>query len=234
MDPAQSVAYILHSGGIDSTTAVARARRFHADVRCVSIDYGQRHSREIAAAREIADHYGLPHEVVRVEMPRTMLTDPSIAVPDVSYSEITGVSPTYVPYRNGVFLSMITSLAAGRHLDPTRRDHPDFDRDVTIYAGMHAEDAAGGAYPDCFVEFTGAQAAAIYVGTYRKIRLITPFISMMKHEIIRLGAELGAPYSLSWSCYRGGDLHCGTCATCRARREAFVLAGVPDPTRYAS
>ena len=232
--PNDSVAYILLSGGIDSTTAVARAAQYHQDVRCVSIDYGQRHSRELRAAQAVAAHYEFPHEVLRIPMPRTMLTDPSIMVPDISYAEIKGVSPTYVPFRNGLMLSMVTSLAAGRHLDPTQEGKPDFDRDVVIYAGMHAEDAAGGAYPDCFVEFTGAMACAIFIGTYQRVRLITPFISMMKHEIIKMGAELSAPYELSFSCYKGGEIHCGTCATCLSRKNAFIEAGVADPTMYAA
>lgn len=232
MDP---IYYVLLSGGIDSTTALARANDLTnsaSDVHAVSIDYGQRHKRELRAAKEIADSYNITHEIIQISMPRTMLTDPSIEVPKVSYADIIGVSPTYVPFRNGLMLSTLTSFVAGRHLDPTRKGQADFDRDVVIFWGAHADDAAGDAYPDCTVEFIGAMACAVNIGTYRKVRVIAPFASMSKHEIVRMGIALDAPYDLSYSCYVGGDLHCGQCATCRARKEAFDLAEAQDPTIY--
>jgi 7-cyano-7-deazaguanine synthase len=226
--------YVLLSGGVDSTTALARAIDLNGaeDVRAVSIDYGQRHKKELESAAKIAEHYAIPHEIMPISLPRTMLTDPSIPVPHISYSEIVGVSPTYVPFRNGTMLSMLTSLIAGRHLDPTKKDDPDFNRDILIFWGAHADDAAGGAYPDCTLEFIGAMSCAIDIGTYHKVRVVAPFGAMYKDEIIRQGYKLGAPYDLTYSCYAGGDLHCGECATCRARKEAFRLAGVPDPTIY--
>lgn len=224
------IAYVLLSGGIDSTAAMARAIYRHGVVRAVSVDYGQRHRREIQSAAAVAHYYDAPHEVLRLPMPRTMLTDPSVEVPKVSYSEIVGVSPTYVPFRNGYMLAALTSLVAGRHLDPLAEDQ----RDVVLLAGMHAEDAAGGAYPDCTKDFTDATGQAIAIGTYGRIRLEVPFIEKLKADIIREGHGLGAPFHLTFSCYEGGEVHCGTCATCRARREAFQIAGVPDPTEYAA
>jgi 7-cyano-7-deazaguanine synthase len=102
-----------------------------------------------------------------------------------------------------------------------------------VYAGFHAEDARDWAYPDCTPEFAGGMANAIYVGTYGGIRLHVPLQSMTKKQIIRRGQELRVPWDLTWSCYKGGDVHCGTCPTCRSRREGFLAAGVPDPTKYA-
>lgn len=245
------IGYVLLSGGIDSTTALSRA--VDVDeldiVRAVSIDYGQRHRREIAAAADIARVYGAEHVVINMHfVERTMLTDASIPVPDISYDQISGVSPTFVPFRNGMMLSRLAAHIAERHLDPTRKYNaldlregidnprldPDYQRDALIYWGAHAEDAAGGAYPDCSQEFAGAMANAIYVGTYNKVRVVTPFISLMKHEIIEMGSRHGAPYQLTWSCYKGGELHCGTCATCLARKAAFERAGIVDPTTYAA
>ena len=229
-----AIAYVLLSGGVDSATAVTRALVNHDTVRCVSVNYRQRHLRELNSAQQIAGHYGCRHEIIPILFPRTMLTDDSIDVPNVSYDEIDGVSPTYVPFRNGLMLSTLVSKIAGELLDPSREGYEDFNKDVVIYWGAHAEDAASWAYPDCTPEFIGAMANAIYVGTYHKIRLVTPFAASMKHEIISYGHSHGTPYELTWSCYQGGELHCGTCATCRARREAFLRAGVPDPTAYVT
>jgi 7-cyano-7-deazaguanine synthase len=229
-----SIAYVLLSGGLDSTSVLAKAVHSNDRVRAVSIDYGQRHRRELESARQVSQFYSVPHEVIPVSIPRSMLTDRSIPVPHVSYSEITGVSPTYVPFRNGLMLSTLTSLIAGRHLDPTQEGSPDFGHDALIYWGAHADDAAGDAYPDCTVEFIGAMACAISIGTYRRVRMLAPFATMAKHEIVSEAHRLGAPLHLSWSCYEGGERHCGLCATCLARKEAFRLAEVTDPTEYAA
>jgi 7-cyano-7-deazaguanine synthase len=231
----QPIIYVLLSGGIDSATALGLAsEQEDAEVRAVSMDYGQRHSIELTSARRVADYYSVPHEVINLPfVGRTMLTDESIRVPDISYAEIEGVSPTYVPFRNGMMLSRLAAHISERHLDPTMKDHSDYNRDCQIWWGAHAEDAAGGAYPDCSVEFIGAMACAIYIGTYHKVRVIAPFDTMFKHEIIKRGSEIGVPYDITWSCYKGGATHCGTCATCLARKGAFSLAGIEDPTIYA-
>jgi 7-cyano-7-deazaguanine synthase len=236
------ITYCLLSGGIDSTTALARAihdpmrpREWGHTVRAVSIDYGQRHVCEIDAARKIAEYYRVDHEVLPLALPRTLLTDTSLEIPKVSYAEIHGVSPSYVPFRNGSMLSAVTALIAGRHLDPLREGiDSHYNSDVLIYWGAHAEDAANWAYPDCTPEFIGAMANAIYVGTYHKVRMVAPFASMMKHEIVSRAFYLGAPLEMTWSCYNGGEVHCGECATCLARKNAFRLAGVNDLTVYAA
>lgn len=227
------ICYVLLSGGVDSTTALSLAMTQFKEVRAVSIDYGQRHRREISHAEAIAQKLRVAYEVLRVAVPRTMLTDSSIEVPKVAYSEIEGVSPTYVPFRNGLILATLTSRVAGRHLDPTQAGSPDYDRSVCIYIGVHAEDAERDAYPDCRVDFISAMGEAIKIGTYDRVRLFAPFVMDEKAEIIHRGHALGTPYEMTWSCYVGGQVHCGECATCRARRAAFVKAGVPDPTIYA-
>lgn len=235
MGPKDALAYVLLSGGIDSSTCVSEAclEFGRKNVHCVSIDYGQRHKREIEAAIAISMFYGRTHEILKIPMPRTMLTDPSIEVPNIPYSDISGVSPTYVPFRNGLMLSSLASHVVGKHLDPSLpHDHPDSDRDVVIYFGAHAEDAKNWAYPDCTPEFIGAMANALYIGTYYRVRLIAPWAFMTKDQIIERGNRLGTPYHLTWSCYKGGDQHCGTCSTCRARKEAFEKAEVDDPTSY--
>lgn len=227
--------YVLLSGGIDSTTAVSEAINTvgRTRVKCVSIDYGQRHIRELKSAAAVAKFYGRPHSILPVNIPNSMLTNPGIPVPEISYSEIKGVSPTYVPFRNGLMLATLTSHIVGIHYDPTKDGAEDFNpENVFIYFGAHAEDAAGWAYPDCSPEFIGAMSNAVYIGTYHKVRLVVPFAYMMKDQIIKRGAELKTPYHLTFSCYKGGEDHCGVCSTCISRREAFKKAGVNDPTIY--
>src|SRR5690606_31659982 len=124
-------------------------------------------------------------------------------------------------FRNGLLLSNLAAIAAA---DPEAE---------AIYIGTHAEDALAMAYPDCTLMFIGAMASAVYIGTYHKIQLHAPFIESMKADVVKKGHELGVPYELTWSCYRGEGVHCGACPTCHARKEAFRLANVVDPTVYA-
>ncbi len=222
--------YVLLSGGIDSSTALSLACRNlgQQHVRCVSVDYGQRHSKEIDHAQRLAAFYGRPHHILSLAsiVPQTMLTDHTREIPSVSYADLPhGISPTYVPFRNGLMLSALAS-----HIQGTLTD----SEDAIIYFGAHAEDAQAWAYPDCTPEFTGAMANAIMVGTYNRVRLEVPFQFSRKFEIIEMGIKLGTPYHLTWSCYKGGEAHCGVCPTCRARREAFVLAKIDDPTTYVT
>lgn len=221
-------AFVLLSGGVDSSTCLYAAafRDGFGPSRTigVSVQYGQRHSRaEVGKASEICDELGCDHEVIHIPMPSGGLTDPQGEIPDISYDEIQGVSPTYVPFRNGLLIATLAGIA-----------HAKGGRGSAVYHGAHAEDARGGAYPDCTLEFIGAMAAAVEKGTYGEVQLKAPFIQSLKHEIILLGTKLGVPYEKTWSCYRGGEIHCGTCPTCRARKQAFFEASVPDPTQYAA
>lgn len=234
--------FVLFSGGLDSTTALAIAHDYHykhgGSVEAISIDYGQRHLKETEQAAKICAEYKVAHTVLKLEIaPQgTMLTDKSVEVPDIAYSDIKGISPTYVPFRNGMMLARIAAHAQ-EYANVIAKDInngnplPDL---CTIWAGMHAEDAKNWAYPDCTPEFLGAMANAIYVGTYHSVRLSVPFLALSKDQIVTWGSKLEAKYGLSWSCYKGEDLHCGTCPTCRSRKEAFEIAGVDDPTPYAA
>lgn len=225
-------AYVLMSGGIDSTVCLRIAdKEFRGEVIGVSIDYGQRHKKEIQYASATCAALMFKHRVINLSgvIQKTMLTDKDAKVPDISYDEISGISPTYVPFRNGLMLSALASMAQHdfQHcMDKTKCDW-------AIYFGAHAEDAARWAYPDCTPEFIGAMSNAIYVGTYEKVRLHTPLQWLTKAQIITRGEALRVDWSLTWSCYKGENVHCGTCPTCQARRGAFITAGVNDPTVYA-
>ncbi len=216
-------AIVLHSGGIDSTTCLYLAIRDYGsnNVAGISIHYGQRHQKEIDHAESICQSLGIEHHIVELTpLPPSMLTDPDVSIPSVSYSELDeGVSPTYVPFRNGNFLSHVTAIAQAQGVS-------------AIYFGVHAEDAQNWAYPDCTPEFIGAMANAIYIGTYHKVRLVTPLEWMTKKEIIQLGNSLSVPWEMTWSCYKGERLHCGVCPTCRARQGGFYDADTLDPTVY--
>jgi 7-cyano-7-deazaguanine synthase len=224
---------VLLSGGIDSTTAMYKARRDHpfAHLIAVGVDYGQRHLKELECATKLAAGIGasfftLP--LASIIPSKTMLRDGDQNLPKATYDDIKGVSPTYVPFRNGLMISAATSWFVGYLQD-------NFDDGYGhLYTGMHAEDAASFAYPDCTPEFAGSMQNAIWMGTYGKVRLITPFINSAKHEIVEVGSKLGVPYESTWSCYAGGEFHCGECPTCHARRDAFIKAGAYDGTVYAS
>ena len=123
---------------------------------------------------------------------------------------------TYVPFRNGLFLSFAAALAVSVHAS-------------CIYYGAHADDAAGRAYPDCTPEFEHAMATAIYEGSGQTCRLEAPLLQWNKAQVVRQGLQLQAPYHLTWSCYEGREKPCGLCGTCRDRAAAFAANGVPDP-----
>lgn len=249
-------AYVLLSGGLDSTTCLHIAMTQTDQVEAISVNYGQRHSRELEFAARTCARYGIPHKILNIEGilsgKGVMLSDASIAIPNISYSEIKGVSPTYVPFRNGTLLSLITAQAqkwVNQESDSLARHYVslgngvsvskeqavfDMRDSVGVYYGAHADDAANFAYPDCTAEFNGAMANAISVGSYYTIKLITPLQWMDKTEVVLKGHKLGVLFENTWSCYKGEPLHCGVCPTCRSRREAFIAAGVKDPTVYAN
>ena len=232
--------FVLLSGGLDSTTALAIAEKFHSNnggiVEAISIDYGQRHIKETQIAKATCDRKGINHTILDLKgfAGNCMLTDKDSAVPDISYDAIKGVSPTYVPFRNGVMLSRLAAYAQ-EYVNSIKDQFPGSSlADLcTIWFGAHAEDAKAWAYPDCTPEFVGAMANAIHVGTYYTTRLSVPFLSLDKSQIVAWGDKLGVDYANTWSCYKGEELHCGTCPTCRSRKDAFKQAGVVDPTIYA-
>lgn len=222
-------AVVLLSGGLDSTTCLAIAvdKLGVENVSAVSIFYGQRHAVELDAARAVAKFYNVAHyELDAAEIFRrsnSALLDTSTAALDTgSYAAQIekNQSPriaTYVPFRNGLMISMAASFADGL-----------YDDDIELYVGVHSDDA-GNAYADCSAQFIAAMSAAVRIGTYEKIHVVAPFLCQKKSDVVRVGLELGAPYHLTRSCYERGDKPCGKCATCIDRARAFELNGVADP-----
>ena len=213
---------VLCSGGMDSVTALYWAHRRHAVVAAVSFRYGARHNaREIPFAAEHARRLGIPHEVIALDFVgrhfRSALLGSGGAIPDGHYAAAT-MRRTVVPFRNAIMLAAATGLAESRGA-----------RGLVIAA--HGGDHA--IYPDCREGFLRAMGEAMRRGTYARIALLRPFVDWNKARIAAAGARLGVDYARTWSCYRGGKIHCGRCGTCVERREAFLLAGLPDPTVYA-
>ena len=226
-----ATAFVLLSGGLDSTTALYLAKSQFPSVVALSADYGQRHSKEVECAAWFTKELALPHFVLdlRSVIPKTMLTDKTQPIPNVTYADIKGKSPAYVPFRNGLLISAATAFAVG-----WLEHHPTADIEThAVYFGAHTEDAQNQAYADCTAEFIGAMANAVSVGTYGHVRLHTPFQWLTKDEIVLMGAKMGIPYEKTFSCYKGGQIHCGECPTCYARKAAFKRAEVTDPTIYA-
>lgn len=216
-------AVVLLSGGLDSATTLYKARSQGFQCRCLIIDYGQRHRKEIGAALRIARAAGCPFELIRVRLPwgGSALTDHRLRVPkNRSSKEIgRGIPVTYVPARNTIFLSYAVSCAEATGVS-------------TIFIGANAIDYSG--YPDCRPAYYKAFARVICRGTKagaegRPIRIVTPLIRMTKAEIIRLGMRLGVPYRLTWSCYMGKARPCGRCDSCLVRSKGFEQAGISDP-----
>lgn len=224
-------AIVLSSGGLDSTTCLAIAvdKLGAENVSALSIFYGQRHAKELEAARNVAKFYNVAHyEFDAAEIFRhsnsALLTNSTDKLEKGSYAAQMekNCSPrinTYVPFRNGLMLAMAASFADGLYDDPR----------VEIYIGVHSDDAIVNAYADCGVNFVAAMSAAIRIGTYEKIRVVAPFLRQPKAAVVKVGLELGAPYELTWSCYAGGEKPCGECATCRDRAAAFAANGIEDP-----
>ena len=227
--------FCLLSGGIDSTTTLAiAAEEFpDAEFETVTVDYGQRHIKERECANIQSTLYGARHTILDAKGLMTgMLVEKgqdNEEIPDVSYADLApGISPTYVSFRNGLMLSLL----AARAQSWVMQDQD--NREATIYLGVHADDGVNWAYPDCTPEFIGPMSSAIYVGTYFKVRVRAPLLYMTKPQVVAEGARLSVDYANTWSCYKGEEVHCGVCPTCRSRKEAFVLNGLADPTVYGA
>ena len=221
-------ALVLFSGGLDSTTCLALAIEKYGKehVLALSVSYGQKHRKEIEAAKAVAAYYGI--ELRTLDLAAifagsdcSLLAGSSAEIPKESYAEQlteTDGRPvsTYVPFRNGLFLSSAASVALSQGCG-------------VIYYGAHADDAAGNAYPDCSSEFNEAMSRAIYLGSGKQLRIEAPFVGKTKADVVAEGLRLHAPYHLTWSCYEGGETPCGLCGTCRDRAAAFAANGVKDP-----
>lgn len=220
-------AVILLSGGLDSTVCMAVAKDSGFDLYPVSFDYQQRHLRELACARRVAEFYKVPkHLVINTNMSAiggSALTDVSLGVP-AGDAERHDIPTTYVPARNLIFLGYALGYA-----EVIGADH--------IFIGVNSLDYSG--YPDCRPEFIQLfQNLADYstkaaVADGRRIVIETPLIRLSKAQIVKLGAKLDAPLELTTSCYRGGEEACGTCDSCVLRLKGFAEAGLADPIRYA-
>lgn len=213
---------VLLSGGLDSTTLLARVVDAGTARLALSADYGQRHRRELDAARAVAAHYGVAHTVVDLSgwgrlLDGSALTDASVPVPHGHYAA-PSMASTVVPNRNATLISAAAGVAIARGCDTVA---------VAVHAGDHP------VYPDCRPEFLDAMNTALRYGTQDAARLVAPFAHWDKTAIVAEAHRLGAPVELSWSCYEGGPVHCGRCGTCVERAGAFFAAGVTDPTEYA-
>lgn len=228
--------FVLLSGGIDSTTTLAIASNEFdgASFEALSFNYGQRHVREMEAAKQVCNHYNIPLQRFSLSgLLDGMLVDKGTEneqIPEVDYADLPhGISPTYVSFRNGTMLSV---AAAHAQKWVMHAEKAGYAAEATIYCGVHADDGVNWAYPDCTPEFIGAMANAIHIGTYNKVRLRAPLLFMNKAGVVHMGALLNAPLELTWSCYKGEEVHCGVCPTCRSRHQAFLDNGLDDPTTY--
>lgn len=225
---------VLSSGGLDSTVCVAKAleRVGNENVITVSFDYGQKHSKELQCADKVAQHYGLKHYILQIKdilkySNCSLLKNSSQEIIHESYAEQIekngeGMVSTYVPFRNGLMLSAVASLAQSLFLE----------EQVLIYYGAHADDAAGCAYADCSQEFVNAINKAIQIGTYNLVSLEGPLVTLTKAQVVKEGIRLNVPFELTWSCYEGGEKACGTCGTCIDRLAAFAANNIKDPISY--
>ncbi len=213
---------VLVSGGMDSVAALYDARTSHEVVAAVSFNYGSKHNlREIPFAERHCGKLGVLHRVIPLAFMNELFTSHLLAsggeIPDGHYEELT-MKQTVVPFRNGIMLAIAGGYAES--IDAAGLV-------IAAHAGDHA------IYPDCRETFMHAMGAALRSGTYAEVELLRPFIAMNKAQIAQRGHALGIDFAETWSCYKGGDIHCGACGTCVERRESFQLAGLPDPTEYA-
>ncbi len=214
---------VLCSGGMDSVTALHWARSEHTVVAVASFDYGAKHNhREIPFAAEHAALIGVRHEIIRLDfVDRLFASDLLLsggAIPEGHY-EAANMKQTVVPFRNAIMLSIACGFAESLEAEGLV---------IAAHGGDHA------IYPDCREDFMQAMGDAMRLGTYAGVKLLRPFIALTKTQIVTEAVRLGADLGRTWSCYKGGAIHCGKCGTCVERREAFAHAGVKDPTVYAS
>ena len=212
---------VLCSGGMDSVTALYWARREHDVVAVVSFDYGSKHNhRELPFAVEHAERLKLRYELIPLEFVNRLFASDLLKsggeIPEGHYAA-ENMKQTVVPFRNGIMLSVACGLAESVGAQGLV---------IAAHSGDHT------IYPDCREDFMRAMGEAMRLGTDAGVQLLRPFIAMSKGQIAAEGARLGVDFARTWSCYKGGAVHCGRCGTCVERREAFAEAGVADPTKY--
>lgn len=212
---------IVLSGGMDSVTLLHdRASRI---AMAVTFDYGSNHNkREAACAQSHCRELGIPWRLVSFDFMKGLfkssLLEGAEAIPTGHYDS-SNIRSTVVPFRNGIMLAIAAGIAESESLQ-------------YIMLANHAGDHE--VYPDCRPEFVEAMDKAVCAGTFPGIRLLAPYTMLTKADIAKRGKSLHLDYSTTYSCYKGGEIHCGECATCRERREALAEAGIDDPTPYDS
>jgi 7-cyano-7-deazaguanine synthase len=214
---------VVLSGGMDSAVLLAHLLDQGHEVKTLSVNYGQRHRRELLFAEKLATHYGVQWSCADLSALRPLLagssqTDPDLKVPHGHYAAET-MKLTIVPNRNMLLLAVAGAFAISAKADAIA---------YAAHAGDHA------IYPDCRPEFVDALAGALVLADWHHVAIDRPFITWTKADIARRGGALSVPFNLTYSCYEGDVAHCGLCGTCVERREAFTLAGVTDPTLYAA
>lgn len=213
---------VICSGGLDSVTLAYKVAKEHTLTRLVSFDYGQRHKKELDYARLHAEMLGVPHQVIDISavgkaLTGSALTD-NVDVPDGHYAS-DNMKITIVPNRNAIMLTIAYGVACS-------------NEDEAVATAVHGGDHF--IYPDCRPAFLDSFAAMQdqALDGYANVKLLTPYAEKTKTDIAADAAKYGVPIEQTWSCYKGGDIHCGRCGTCVERQEAFAEAGVPDPTEY--
>lgn len=213
---------VVLSGGLDSAVLLYHHLvRLNDTVRALTVDYGQRHRKEIEFARDLCGNLGVPHTVAELSslsslLPGSSQTDAEVPVPHGHYAA-DNMKATVVPNRNMILLSVAIGHAAAHGMQAIS---------FAAHAGDHT------IYPDCRPEFVDALAKAATICHFTPVYLLSPFVRRTKADIVKLGHSLCVPFDHTWSCYEGGEYHCGKCGTCVERKEAFQLAGVKDPTTY--
>ena len=214
---------VVCSGGLDSVSLAHMTAHEHELTGLLSFDYGQKHAKELQYAKNCALRLGVPHKCldmrsIGAQLSGSALTD-DISVPDGHYAEET-MKITIVPNRNAIMLTIAYGVAAAQNADAVA---------IAVHGGDHF------IYPDCRPNFIKAfETMQKYaLDGYANISLHSPFVEISKSDIVKIGAQYKTPFEDTWSCYKGGDIHCGRCGTCVERREAFYLANIDDPTHYA-
>jgi 7-cyano-7-deazaguanine synthase len=214
---------VLVSGGMDSVVALYHAAAKWRVVEAVSFHYGSKHNdKEMPCARYQSRKLGIPHRVIRLGFVNALFKSDLLKsggpIPDGHYHE-ENMKQTVVPFRNGIMLAVAAGYAESVGAKGVV---------IAAHSGDHA------IYPDCREGFMKAMGIAMRLGSYENVALLRPFIALTKTQIARRGHKLGVDFARTWSCYKGRQIHCGTCGTCVERREAFKMAGLQDPTAYES
>jgi 7-cyano-7-deazaguanine synthase len=207
---------------MDSAVLLYWLRDRGLDPKALLFNYGQRHSKELESAKAVCYYDAFEHAIANISEINPLIHKGSQsgdeAPPDGHYTELT-MKTTIVPNRNAIMLAIAVGHAVKINVD-------------SVYFAAHGGDHT--IYPDCRAQFVTAFSRAMELGNeWNPVRVIAPFTEMTKAELVKLGTELHVPFHLTWSCYKGQEYHCGTCGTCVERKEAFVIAGVEDPTEYA-